>query len=287
MIGNWDNSKVEFAVLPASLKNGDNPSDFTTGFFPVYSGPNASKTYIGELSGGPLYSDGVLLISEGVHKYLKINHYLESNPSNKFTVVSFIRTNGSSYDITYPVIGSFEGFSNGVVCAVFPFTEDHQDIEIITFKDGARDFVITTTTSEYITSGFNTLVYVKDGLDASLYLNGILLISGGSPDQTVDMEDFNLNTLLGSYGEDSCFATFQSRGEYKSLIYYNDALTPTEIEEGLSLGPSLGLEGYDQGDGTMRLEVSATPTTPRTNSKTITTDIAYFDGNFRLGDWIP
>ena len=289
-IGEFDNTSVVFAILPACLKNGDKPETGYINPFPIYNGPSAPFKLIGtnsiaeEGSQTKYFSDtGKLLLTPVQSDLLtfpnngepiRVNYSAHVDLTNSLTIHSIIDFSSPvSADIGIP--WEFSSSLDGAAISGFmaiqllqngDFFGDIPSMAILVLDNFHVPYdpnhpELTTYQEAYILddtpiSGSHSLTLVKRGSNYSMYFDARLL--------TEIYQDYSVGdpTLLGSFdcGTWGNLNYFQLPSYVLSHIVYNRALSIQEILNLQNLGPSLGgLYGYNNGDGTLRLSASGPP----------------------------
>ena len=258
MIGDWDNSNVVFALLPACLGIGENPAAYSKGApagidpaFPVYNGPdgggitsNMSQYYEyanGTLHGTPHAAGGILQINGSDPSGMA--------PSNTVTMEMwfdlYATTQWSYYFECWPDNTSY----------LYNFISSSS--RIATWWKGDGGVGLRVVKENMLTAGRYQLVWKKDGQTVKYYINGNEIGDYRRQDSFTD-------TLLAGL-RDYRFIIYHVVGEARpstdllAAILYNRPLGDEEISDNYNRGPTLGgLMGYGiNGNEEMILESNA------------------------------
>ena len=284
MIGNWDNSKCIFAVLPQCLRNGSHPRPVSSGYFPMYNGPMASRVNTANFSGKRYDEDNYLdYDSESEYAVGRIDVPVTDtdipalsldaapemteifSPSSKMAIEHWVYydtavhggNNVSLIDLKWadedPAAISTNNSSVFIVGSSLYFVINNANI--IPERGSSYKLVMYTmytgAIGAFSTSGLKHIVMVKDGTSFRAYVNGVQITEILQEIPWMDGDGAPVNPAV-NYGPSYTNPFYMT--DLYSLTVYGDALTDQEIQANYALGPGLGgLKGIDNGDGTMQL----------------------------------
>jgi len=259
--GTWDSSGCVFALLPQSLKNGENPASFNTGVMPVWSAGNDASAV---LHGGATYNNGEILL-DGTGQYLTTT----INPVGwtEFTVIF----RGAPYYET-----SFYQDYNLLMCSNTGNSDVNLTAVASTNGDPTMPFTFTTNISQRDPAKSRNLFGIDPLYDAvtepqrtdwfmayswSTQKNDTFVINGNEC-STTDTLPFDLTSLMifsddgfdsvpniGAFtinigGHPAAISPTWYKGKITQIIIYNRKLSVSEINAIYALGLDLGLKGY-------------------------------------------
>jgi hypothetical protein len=308
MIGTWRNEGCILGFLPKCLKNGENPSPFSSGNFPIYNGPNANQIITSELLGGAEYNDGVVNF-DGTDDLILTNWFLPA--LSEITVLCW-------FNCTLPENREIVGGVGPLLSSERPWTSNYQiDMRVAGSKFRTRvyqaDDVGMWKTVPYRTQKTNPPFYWNNGADRFFVMSWG---SGVHDCYYVDLsgdvvkastEDFDMDTsLVGSDMESmrasEAYLKFGAqlnasgnpevgvgpwqwfyKGNMQGTLIYNKKLTLQEIRDIYALGSDLGgLELYDNGNGTGYFQIE--PSSGESESSAYGTIPSGGDGVSILGE---
>lgn len=299
MIGNWDNTGCVFAVLPACLKNGSNPSTYAAtssagALFPVYNGPESDGTISGKLlwfdtpfaplvtgphatydSGGyirgSMPDEGWEFISPGFSSPIRMEvtyqPIIDFTVPDGFTLIGWFETTNPAqcYYSTFAAFGADGGINPNIL---FGYQGNYTRAVgwVGTPGDGTngwagRDPWTPDADTEYMMAFKNNGLVPRLFIDNIEYFDDVTNFASNTCDMTSVSKNWKTNDKTGASWQEGI-------AKLKGWIYYNRTLSDVEIAEIYALGPDLGgLQGFDNGDGTMRLSPPSTPLPPLGRSR--------------------
>jgi hypothetical protein len=297
MIGSWDNSKVIFGILPKCWKNGNGNEDYGiiieeihdefAILFPLYSGPanDVDNTYVKMIQNVNYESatgiiEPVLLNNDRVG--MMTVHNFETNGMDNNTKTTWEYW-GDIYATDVISTAVYFLYSD------YPNTNDATNRLQMFIRNVAGAFSLRQSTgtgtyqnvrsTDFDPDGFHQFVWVKDGTNMHLYIDG------------VEVEYFVNDNWTGTYTPNPNRKTLDIWANYNSLtfnkkannihgvIIYNDALTAEEVLTNYNLGPDKGGLVGTSNEGYSRLTLSE-PIPPKSHSTT-TNDIIYHYNKMR------
>lgn len=270
MIGKFDDSSVVMACLPACLANGGASSlSGNLQSFPIFNGPQAGSRVLGHFHGNAVYSGGAVDVSQD-NASIVTNLLQNFSNSSKFTCHTIINLPLNDPHAGDAIIGGYNSTSASSSMLLeyntdirFFFDNPHGNVGcFLTIFDsvGFASNIFMILSDDFPTTGTHALTVVKDGTSARLLIDGVsypLVTDLGFTNDTYNLGDVAVpNPLtIGSNCQDSDTTGLGFRNKVRQFILYNDALTNDQVSTLVNLGPDLGgLYGYDNGDGTMRLD---------------------------------
>ncbi len=248
MIGLWDDSSVDHAILPMCWKNGDNPSSYQWGSIPVFqkASPITATLMPNDPVHGVEYSNGELLFQQIEGRHVQTTKTVTLTNTNKFTVTMFINVlTGYSIHTQY-YVGVGTNLGTRLTAWLSPDASSALLLPLPIPPDGAVFSAIPYKI------GLHTMRIVKNAGEWLYYHNGSLL---GSTTYTKGDITFSNQLQLGNDGVGT--TSEQDIGmRTQGYIFRNSAMSVDELQAEYNLGPDLGgLAGYDNGDGSMSLTV--------------------------------
>lgn len=234
MIGLFDESDVIDALLPACLKNGENPASFNTGSVPLYTGPQgvARTTTLVNCESGYGYKDNGTIEFDGVNDYLAMSSNVFSNLTPKFTIVLWVDIScytGVMYSELYDVSTSFIRFYiyQGKLTVLIRQNNGTNALKVGTPIVGVHCIALTC---DIVAGELKTYI---DGV----YQQTIAIASLATP---------TVNTAF--YGLRSLELPEPFAKTLLGLVLYKKALVASEVASLCTLGPDLGgLKMYADG----------------------------------------
>jgi len=265
--GTWDYSDVVYAILPTALQNGTNPSDFKTGYFPVFQGPQAPSnilfTFDQTWPASTGYSSGKIIPSGSSGHLFSDDYDLRITLGQEYTMVMRCVTpnypggyTGSNYLFTIYDPNTIAGFTRYTANR---FSNSSNGFFNSLYAGNTTALrAIANTTNLRATQSFPSeqnvaVVFESNGVLKNYYTENEMSYNSSHVSFT-DSSDTSTSNYhkIGTY-----FNNTASMAVTQSIFYfilYNRALSQSELSDLYDLGRDLGgLKGYDKGDGTMRI----------------------------------
>jgi len=265
-----DLTNLEFAVLPNALENGDNPSAFDTGTFPVKRGSAAVTATLTNMSGVGGYSAGEITFASASSTSIVTDHDLIVSNSSKFTWLAWVYINditAGSQDICRAAVNQYAN-------AHFAVEQNTGKLFLLLDYLGNNEAIST----DAISSGAYYLVgAVKDGATLKLYINGYEVSAYDTQDSysagTMDLSaaDFELGERYSAYFD----------GKMSAFLSFNDAISDARILSIYNAGRELtDYPGTDNGDNTMSFvpDLSGITLTPSSGTSAGGTSVSLTGG---------
>lgn len=250
MIGSYNNSGVIFGVWPAILESGSAVSSFYTGTMPMYSGAKATALvtgyFVDMVSGyGGMYNDYIINSHTSGSGYLLTNYYLPWVSGSSYTIeANFIHYSGSYDGSTIKeLIGQDDGTSYWYAG--------------VSGNNPIFAWALPTTTGQVIASGdlsnstnYNIFWEITGGA-VNIYVDGSGEIGTYLSNDTYNQAD---NQITGAAmiildGDTTPSGTWDARTHRITL--YSGTVSSANKEWNATYYDYNGLEGIDEGDGTM------------------------------------
>lgn len=181
----------------------------------------------GTLTGGVTYDsgNGGSLVFNGSTGYINCNNItsLGSNPASSFTVSAWVKKTGNS--IYQSVIEKYQGITisgvwGWIVMVDYP---NINDISLYLNRSQQAERIISYTGSTVLSTWCN-IVFVYDGSNGYLYVNGVYRSQGATVNGTVNNRNVNIGRLSVNNGQ-------YFSGNISNVLGYSRALSSTEIQQ--------------------------------------------------------
>ncbi|MEQ8358247.1 MAG: LamG-like jellyroll fold domain-containing protein [Cytophagales bacterium] len=212
---------------------------------------------------------------DGINDFIQVAHNALVNfgPNDDFTISVWVQPqtqlgSGNVVDI----IGKWEDFPGGSNPS-YPFairmrrTPPIGTLQMLRFDQPCSNFPVLLSNNSIIDNNWHSLIYVKDGLSLTMYIDGVLI--NQVTDNTSCGTGNSLPMYIGKRG--GTLNPSHYRGKIDDIAIYNRALSDCEIQELLDIDINTDLVAYYPFNGNT-LDVSGNNNNGVNNGASLTQD---------------
>lgn len=241
MIGPWNNSGCELAILPNVWNNGERPTNYINGPFPVYDPQSKSyTTTLTNYQAGAGYMKG--LVNYDGNGHIMTNYDLPWSNALNLTIALGFYYNSSGGQQT--IVSQQEDASNSLRLA-----STAANALLLTVRIGGVSRFVGA--NNILLNGYNMVHFIKTGADMKFSYNGLPATSYGVK-QNYDLGTKTMSEALSFSKNGSTLF----RGAMYSIIIYEEALSDDRVKAEWDMGKNFrDLVGTSFGYDSPRLRV--------------------------------